>query len=151
MTGEERVKLSQWDALLLEGLRRYGWSNGELLERVRSGDLPEDDSPFHFDYQELRGVATEQEELFTQAVTGGYQIKYNTLGGIRTWLRVTLGKEPVLSTDKGNEHVAVELTPDEYGRLQAVLSYGWRISAAESGEGVQQMQAYMIEPIQRGI
>lgn len=151
MAGEKRVKLSQWDALLLEGLRRYGWSNEELLQRVRSGELPEDESPFHFDYQELREVATGQEELFVQAVTIGYQIKYNTLGGIRTWLRVTLGKEPVLSTEAGDEHVAVELTGAEYARLQAVLSHGWQITGDVPVEEDDLARAYRIEPIQRGI
>lgn len=151
MAGEERVKLSQWDALLLEGLRRYGWSNEELIRRVRAGELPEDESPFHFDYQVLRTVATEQEQLFAQAVSEGYQIKYNTLGGIRTWLRVALGKEPVLSTEAGDEHVAAELTGAEYGRLQAVLSYGWQISGDVPGEESGQARVYRIEPIQRGI
>ncbi|WP_322922960.1 hypothetical protein [Paenibacillus campi] len=28
----EKVKLSQWDALLLEALRKQGWSEQQLLE-----------------------------------------------------------------------------------------------------------------------
>lgn len=38
-----RVKLSQWDALLVESLRALGWSNEDILRKVAEGDLPVDE------------------------------------------------------------------------------------------------------------
>ncbi|WP_239713681.1 hypothetical protein [Paenibacillus sp. 19GGS1-52] len=55
-----RVKLSQWDALLLESLRGLGWSDEELLLRVTEGDLPVDESEYHFDYKQLTALQAEK-------------------------------------------------------------------------------------------
>lgn len=88
-----RVKLSQWDALLVESLRALGWSNEDILRKVAEGDLPVDESEYEFDYKQLATLQAEQPELFEQAVKTGYQIKYNTIRGIRSWIWVALGKE----------------------------------------------------------
>ncbi|WP_379157880.1 hypothetical protein [Paenibacillus sp. sgz5001063] len=139
-----KVKLSQWDALLLESLRSFGWSDEELLRRVEAGDLPVDKSEYEFDYARLTTLADEQPEEFRQAVTGSYQIKYNTIRGIRSWISVALGKQAKLELEEGKEAAEVALTEAEKNRLETALSFGWRITDGPSGTGV-----YRIEPIQR--
>ncbi len=62
-----RVKLSQWDALLVESLRALGWSNEDILHKVSEGNLPVDESEYHFDYKQLTTLQAEQPELFEQA------------------------------------------------------------------------------------
>lgn len=152
MSTTSQAKLSQWDALLVESLRSLGWSNEELIARVRSGELPVDESPFQFKYEELSAFAAQEPETFEAAVAHGYQIKYNTVRGIHSWIRVALGLEPELLLEAGAEAVRASLSPDEKGRLRSVLSFGWRVreeeeKAAEvSGEG---RSVYVIEPIQR--
>jgi hypothetical protein len=138
-----KVRLSQWDALLLESLRGLGWTNEELLAITSAGELPVDNSPFEFDYQQLAALAAEKPEEYRQAVTEGYQIKYNTIRGIRSWISVALGIEPQLELEEGKEAVEVSLNADEKKRVEDVLSFGWVISGgAESG-------VYRIEPVQR--
>lgn len=144
---KSKVKLSQWDALLLESLRSQGWSDGELLHRVTGGDLPVDESKYEFDYGQLAALADEQPELFRRAVLDGYQIKYNTIRGIRSWIDVALGIEAKLELEEGREAVEAELTEDEYNRLQAVLSFGWQITGGSAADG--HARVYTIEPVQR--
>ncbi|MBW4084787.1 hypothetical protein [Paenibacillus sp. S150] len=140
-----KVKLSQWDALLVESLRSLGWSDEELLRRAASGELPADESEYKFDYARLTTLAGERPEEFRQAVTGGYRIKYNTIRGIRSWISVALGKPAGLELKEGKEAVEVTLTEAEKNRLEAVLSYGWRITGGPAGaEG-----SCRIEPVQR--
>ncbi|SFB07880.1 hypothetical protein SAMN05216312_103380 [Cohnella sp. OV330] len=152
MSTTSQARLSQWDALLVESLRSLGWSNEELFARVRSGELPVDESPFQFKYEALSAFAAEEPETFEAAVTQGYQIKYNTVRGIHSWIRVALGLEPELLLEAGAEAVRASLSTDEKARLASVLSFGWRVreeeeKAAEvSGEG---RSVYVIEPIQR--
>ena len=62
------VKLSQKDALLVESLRSLGWSNEDIVRRVAEGDLPVDESEYHFDYKQLAILQAEQPDLFEQAV-----------------------------------------------------------------------------------
>lgn len=143
-----KVKLSQWDALLLESLRSLGWSDEELLRRVAEGDLPVDESEYKFDYGQLSLLAGEQPELFRSAVTGGYQIKYNTIRGIRSWIAVALGLEAKLELEEGHEAVEAELTGPEKLRLENVLSYGWQITGGGSAAG-SEAGTYRIEPVQR--
>lgn len=135
MSQENRVKLSQWDALMVEGLRRLGWSNDEIIERINRGtDLPSDDSIYEFHFEELAAFAAREPELFVTAVRDGYQIKYNTIGGIRSWIDVALGKEPEVNREPGQEGVTAELTSAEKERFAGVLSYGWTIRALPDGD-----------------
>lgn len=144
MEAKQRVKLSQWDALMLEGLRAYGWSDDELLQRVRERNLPEDHSIYEFDYQALAEFAAADPELFESAVKDGYIIKYNTLGGLRSWIAVAYGLEPVVVRDPGQEMVIAELTEAQKERLESVISFGWAIREDATKPGV-----YRMEPIQR--
>lgn len=139
-----KVKLSQWDALLLESLRSLGWPDEKLLAIATETELPVDKSPFGFDYQQLAAFAAEKPEEYGQAVTAGYQIKYNTIRGIRSWISVALGKEAELELEEGNEAVEVALSEAERSRLEEVLSFGWQLHSGQAGAGVCR-----IEPIQR--
>ncbi|QHT59118.1 hypothetical protein GXP70_03505 [Paenibacillus lycopersici] len=143
---ENQVKLSQWDALLLEGLRRLGWSDDEVLRRVKERDrLPADDSIYQFDYAQLADFAAANPETFESAVKHGYAIKYNTVRGIRSWINVAYAQEPELVLDEGSESVIAKLTPAEHERLLSVLSFGWNVREERPG----QAGVYRIEPIQR--
>ncbi|SFF32816.1 hypothetical protein SAMN04487969_12649 [Paenibacillus algorifonticola] len=144
------IKLSQWDALLLESLKSYGWTDEQLIRKVHAGDFPEDTSPFQFDYSVLNALASSDAELFAQAVTEGYQIKYNTIRGIHSWLKVAFKQEAELLLESGSEAVHAWLTNDEADRLAAVLSYGWSLSrldgAAPHASDAAGRDAYRIYP-----
>ncbi|WP_027094537.1 hypothetical protein [Cohnella thermotolerans] len=145
MAVPEQARLSQWDALMVEGLRRLGWTDDELIERVKRGtDLPKDESVFQFNYGELAAFAAREPETFEAAVREGYRIKYNTVRGIRSWIAVAFGKEPKLELEEGREAVTAELTPAEKERLESVLSFGWAIASVPGEAGV-----YRVEPVKR--
>jgi len=131
-----RTKLSQRDALFLESLRSLGWTNEELLRRVREGELPE------AKYEALAELANADPDAFESAVTRGYQIKYNTIYGIKNWILTRFDREPELVLEEGQEAVRAMLSAEEKELLASVLSYGWTLR--EEGEGI-----YRIEPIQR--
>lgn len=143
-----RVKLSQWDALLVESLRSLGWSDEDILRKVAEGDLPVDESEYHFDYKHLTALQAEQPKQFAEAVKTGYQIKYNTIRGVSSWIWVALGKKAVLELEEGKEAVEATLTVDEKNRLQSVLSFGWQIeSETEAVDG--DTAVYRISPVTR--
>ncbi|MCM3630198.1 hypothetical protein M3194_22960 [Paenibacillus glycanilyticus] len=140
------VKLSQWDALLVESLRKgHGWSDDEIIARIKAGDdLPTDDSMFEFNYSDLAAFAQKEPETFEAAVRNGYQIKYNTVRGIRSWIWVAFGEEPKLELEAGQEAVTAALTPEQLERVKTALSFGWSIEPMSGADG-----SYRIEPIQR--
>ncbi|MHA6482544.1 hypothetical protein ACX1C1_11660 [Paenibacillus sp. strain BS8-2] len=128
------TKLSQWDALQLESLKALGWSNEQIIQQVVSGDLPKDESKFQFDYAGLRAVAADEPDTFKSAVENGYQIKYNTIRGIHSWILVALKQEAELILEPGAEAVLVALTEAEAAALTNVLSFGWAVSADSAAE-----------------
>lgn len=147
MTQTNKVKLSQWDALMLEGLRKLGWTDDEIVERVnRDTDLPADNSIFEFHYEELAAFAAGEPETFESAVRQGYQIKFNTIGGIRSWILVTLGQDPEVSREPGQESVTAKLTSAEKERLAGVLSYGWTIVPVPGDAAAEGASLYRIVP-----
>jgi|GEM_PF-1207344 len=132
---EARVKLSQHESLMIEALRGLGWSDDEIIARVRSRELPIDNSEFQFDYSELSDFDAGQPMLFESALRNGYQMKFNTLGGIRCWISIKLDKEPEVSRVPGEESVTIALTEAEKNQLISVLSIGWTVAAASDGDG----------------
>lgn len=143
------VKLSQWDALILESLNAKGWSADELLQRVQAGQLPVDESKFQFDYARLTELASNDLAAFEQAVRHGYQIKYNTIRGIAGWISIVFEQEPELILELGHESVVAKLTLEEHKRLTAVLSYGWVVRGAHTATP-EASSTYVIEPLVRG-
>jgi len=143
----EQVRLSQWDAIVLESVRALGLDGEELLKRAALGDLPQPDGSAVSDFAPLLTLQAEQPDVLRQAVLQGYRIKYNTLGGIHTWIRVVFGRESEVEREEGIEGVGVELTPEERDRLAPVLSVGWTLEkqegqASESGAGL-----YRVVPV----
>ncbi|WP_214625970.1 hypothetical protein [Paenibacillus agaridevorans] len=147
---ETRTKLSQWDALQLESLKSLGWSNEELIARVKSGDLPKDDSKFQFDYAGLKTLAAEEPDTLKTAVENGYQIKYNTIRGIHSWIFVALRQDAELILEPGAEAVAAALTAAEAASLADALSFGWSLSAVDGAVAdANGRYAYRISPAEQ--
>jgi hypothetical protein len=140
------TKLSQWDALMLESLKAYGWSNDELISRVQAGNLPTDESKFHFEYAALTALANENADTFAQAVKNGYQIKYNTIRGIHSWILVALKQEAELILEPDNEAVIGYLSEAEAQRLASVLSFGWSLSSQEGTQDSNGRASYRVAP-----
>ncbi len=145
-TSVSSAKLSQWDALQLESLKAHGWTAEELLRKVREGELPTDSSKFRFDYANLQAFAKEEPDSFEQAVKHGYQIKYNTIRGIHSWILVALGHEAELDLTEGKEQVVASLTQAEAARLASVLSFGWEASLLNAEPAPTGTAAYRIAP-----
>ncbi|MCL9663205.1 hypothetical protein L2089_21200 [Paenibacillus hunanensis] len=139
-----KVKLSQWEALLLESLRSRGWSEHQLLELGALEQLPIDRSDYEWDYSELAALANTQPERYRQAVQQGYQIKYNTIRGLRSWLHITFDIEPEMLLEEGHEAIYVTLTDKQLHHLRHVLSPGWVIR-------VESAPLYGIEPQYRSM
>lgn len=146
---QPKTKLSQWHALLLESLRLHGWSTEETLRRIGESDLPEDESAFGFDYAPLKELLAEEPETLERAIREGYQIKYNTIRGIKTWIAVAFGKEAELELEEGREAVVAELDRAQREHLESVLSYGWNLRCENGSPEGEHAQACRIEP-QRG-
>ncbi|KRE58257.1 hypothetical protein [Paenibacillus sp. Soil750] len=144
------VKLSQWDALILESLKTQESSADKLLQRVQAGQLPIDDSKFQFDYTRLTELASEDLATFEHAVRHGYQIKYNTLRGIASWILVVFGQETELQLEPGHEAVVASLTAEQHKRLTAVLSHGWVVRGEQAATPDASTTTYVIEPLVRG-
>lgn len=143
----ERVRLSQWDAIVLESVRALGLDGEELLNRTASGDLPSAEGAVVSDFGPLLTLREEQPEVLRQAVEQGYRIKYNTLGGIHTWIRVVFGRESEVERGEGIEGVSVELTAEERERIAPVLSIGWTIRKQEADVSEVGTESYRIVPV----
>ncbi|OWR30929.1 hypothetical protein CDO73_10110 [Saccharibacillus sp. O23] len=143
----ERVRLSQWDAIVLESVRALGLNGEELLNRAASGDLPSAEGSVVTDFGPLATLQQEQPEVLKQAVDQGYRIKYNTLGGIHTWIRIVFGRESEVERGEGIEGVSVELTAEERDRIAPVLSIGWTIRKQEGDASEAGTALYRIVPM----
>lgn len=128
------VKLSQWEAIILEAIRGNGVSNQVLLEQVKKGDF----SPFAsfaegwIDFSDLLLFAENNWEDFERAVQEGYQIKFSTINGIKTLLKLKFHQLAVQDyEDKETYLDQVKLEEAEVEWLRVTLSKNWRIVELE--------------------
>lgn len=147
ISATERVRLSQWDAIVLESVRALGLDGEELLRRAAEKDLPAADGSIITDFEPLLTLHAEHPEVLEQAVKQGYRIKYNTLGGIQTWIRIVFGLESEVERGEGMEGVAVELTSAERDRLHPVLSIGWTIEPQQEEAKRPEAAGYRVVPV----
>ncbi|MFF2094148.1 hypothetical protein [Paenibacillus sp. NPDC058174] len=149
-TNDNKAKLSQWDALQLESLKSLGWTKEQLIQRVNSGDLPQDDSKFKFDYAGLKTLASEEPAVLKDAVENGYQIKYNTIRGIHSWILAALQQDAELILEPDSEIVVASLTEAEAAQLESVLSFGWGLTVEDGAVAdANGRSAYRVAPAQR--
>jgi hypothetical protein len=125
-----KVRISQMTAILLERARNYGISAEDLLAGVKSGDASlfktaEDE---HFKYDQFLSYAAEHEEDLETAIKSGYQMKFNTMGGLQIWLK------EVFSIEAGMDFAAspgrlenIKLPVEKINRLQEALAGNWVI------------------------
>lgn len=135
---EPLVKLSQNEALMIEVLRQRGLSDEQIINDALARTLPVDESMFEFDFNELSDYVEQHLDTVQSALHNGYQIKYNTIRGIRCWILVVFEQDPILIFDAGNEAVHATLNEAQQQHLQRVLSHGWQLTVLneETGEVV---------------
>lgn len=106
----ERIKLSQHTAILLERARQAGISDAILLECANSGDIKplESAQAEHYNYNEFISYSSSHGEQLERAIQDGYQITFNTFNGLQVWLEQRFGIK------RGVDFVATE------GRIQGL-------------------------------
>lgn len=125
---QSSASLSQMNALMVEALRQRGFSDTQIIEDALSNQLPKDDSIYEFDFSELSTLAHQDLETLKAALHNGYQIKYNTIRGIRSWIAIVYELEAKLVLEEGQEAVYAKLDKQQQQRLEQVLSHGWKLS-----------------------
>ncbi|MEH7388907.1 hypothetical protein V7149_08460 [Bacillus sp. JJ1503] len=91
----ERAKISQKTAILLERARRFGVADDVLLASKVKGDptplkVAEEQ---YYQYDDFFTYAENHGEDLESAIKNGYLMKFNTNGGIQTWLKERFGLE----------------------------------------------------------
>ena len=80
-------------AILLERARKYGVQDDAILSGIGSNDVTvfQKAAADEYRYKEFFTYAKEQGEDLKSAIQAGYQIKYNTQGGLRIWVETRFG------------------------------------------------------------
>jgi hypothetical protein len=128
------VKLSQWEAILLEVLRAHGTEDQEIIDRFKSGDI----RPFQqiedgrFDFAHLLDLAQSQWDLFERAVRDGYQIKFSTFNGIKTLLSLKFQQQAERDYAVHEDYLErVRLKQADVEWLRSTISPNWQIIETE--------------------
>lgn len=127
------VKLSQNEALMIEVLRAKGVTDQELFEALQKGDI----SAFQelnddFDFSNLLDFSRQNWNELEQAVRKGYQIKFNTINGIKYLISVRLNQVADRDYENKGEYVEkIKLKKEEVTWLKSVLSKNWMIIEQE--------------------
>lgn len=138
-----KVKISQHLALMVESLRAKGVDGYRLLELAAEGN-PErlaQAGQGSFDSGEWAGFAATDPELLRQAVLDGYEIKFNTINGIRSLLRIKYGMEAERVSVVEHDYIrGIALRTGELAWLRSVLSGAWSVRVLHTQGGVHEAQ-----------
>ncbi|WP_256760406.1 hypothetical protein [Cohnella sp. WQ 127256] len=125
-----RAKLSQHTGILLERARRFGISDEALLACIATGET----APLqvavaqYYSYDEFISYAHIHKERLEDAVRFGYQMKFNTPGGVQQWLRERFELEVEVDFKAFTGRVdQVTLSNEQLRLLSETLADNWVI------------------------
>jgi hypothetical protein len=126
----EKIRISQHPALMIEIARAAGISDEEICRLASGGDVSrlQPLGQGDFDFTELTVFAREKPEVLRQALFEGYEISFNTMGGIRCLLLFMFGLKVEQDYRQGDGHLTdIPLRTDQETALRSILSRYWRI------------------------
>ncbi|MDK8184040.1 hypothetical protein [Paenibacillus sp. UMB4589-SE434] len=124
------IKLSQHTAILLERARRFNITDAVLLACITTGDtVPlQVAAAQYYSYDEFVTYARVHHERLEDAVRYGYQMKFNTPGGVQLWLQERFGLEPKVDFEVFTGRLEqVRLNNEQLRLLGATLADNWVI------------------------
>lgn len=134
---------------MIETLRGQGVSNTEILNQIKRKDV----TPWvhineHFDFNELIKLADQDQESFTSIIEDGYQIKFITIRGLQTLLKLKFqlieGRDYQL-TNKGIKELHIK--KDAWLQLKSLLSKNCLVQE----EALEQNSSYRNVKIELGV
>ena len=125
------------DAYAIENLRSYGYTNEEILSKVRAKDIDEFkkvkenlDFTLLIDMEESVGLRTLLED--------GYQVKFLTFNGLKNLIKLKFGKlaEEDYQVDEFTLS-GLKLDEGQASELKKALSPNWQMSEEDGSYEVQ--------------
>lgn len=122
------ILISQKSAILLERLRSLGCSAEQLVNWIEQNNTKEFQKFNNDDYtfDTFLSYAKEHSEDIIGAIQKGYQISFNTMGGLRYWIEHTFGlKEDVDYIAEEGRKLGLCLTSQQIEKLRLSLAHNW--------------------------
>lgn len=135
------VRISMFEAYLIETIRSKGMDSQQLLDLVKQSDYEQlnqfDDT---FDYQILTDAYKDHPEIIEKAITEEYKVKFVTQPGIKRFLGLKFdfeeGKDFQIIDDKFTN---IHFTAEQLSQFTTLLSANWKISKKEETEDGKQI------------
>ncbi|SDJ17247.1 hypothetical protein [Natribacillus halophilus] len=139
-------QISQVSANLLEHARHKGVSELELQRAIQEENVSflNEVSDELFSYDEVFTHAREQGEELERALLEGYNIKFITKDGLKTWLKQKFGFEE--GRDYREEEGQIKglvLDKDERQMLESSLAGNWTIETVDNDENQNEQRVIL--------
>ncbi|MDF2556913.1 MAG: hypothetical protein K0R71_741 [Bacillales bacterium] len=122
------IRISQKSAILIERLRAQGCSDEQLVKWIENDDNKQfekfNDDVYTFDT--FLSYAKEYKEDIKGAIQIGYQITFNTMGGLRYWIENAFGlREEIDFLAEEGKKLGLKLNSDQKEKLKRCLASNW--------------------------
>lgn len=123
-----KCRISQKTAILIERLRALGCKDEQAVKWIEQNDCKQfkkftDDD---YSFETFLSYAKEHQEDITSAIQNGYQITFNTMGGLRYWIENAFElKEEVDFVAEEGKKLGLRLSPQQIGKLKTSLASNW--------------------------
>ncbi|WP_261378462.1 hypothetical protein [Paenibacillus agilis] len=120
--------ISQSTAILLERARQAGFTTEELLDIVAANDESrlERAATEHFTYEDWISYAKEHGEPLEQAIREGYRLTFNTVNGLKWWLRYKYDIVAEEDYEVGDGRFnGLKLNAAQIAELKQVIARNW--------------------------
>lgn len=138
-----KEKLALNHALMIEMIRKQGYSDGDLLALLKKGNS-EDFTTFGEgipDWKTLLNFYHKNTVKVTNAIQSGYRITFLTKGALKSLLGIKFDMhENTDFEDTGVSLEKVRLSSDQLNELQAVISCNWQIVEEAQNEGMHDLK-----------
>lgn len=123
------VRISMWEAYLIETIHSKGMPNSEVLTHVKNGDSEAlnsfDDT---FDYGDLVEAYKKDSATIEEALLSGYKVKFVTKPGVKRLIGLKFGfEEGVDYQIIDDKFVNLRFNQDQLANFETMLSPNWQI------------------------
>lgn len=122
------MAISLMEAYIIEALKAHPYSYDEVAAYLQAGNTDVFKRDYPFDFELIQNLFDKDEHTFHEAFTKRYQVKYVTMNGLKSLLRLKFGLVETDYTELANgvtELVADENTEQE---VRYMVSSNWTIT-----------------------
>ena len=122
------MAISLMEAYMIEALKAHPYTYDEVVQHLQAGNIAVFQKNYSYDFTLLQQLFEQDETAFREAYTDRYTVKYVTIKGVTSLLRIKFGikVEQYIELENGVNGLTVDEATEQ--EIRTMLSSNWTVT-----------------------